>query len=69
VYYARTGNDPCAKAAWAVVLQLDSAHKRSNEMMAEKEMQAVDPTTCTLIPSLTPAPTEQPQEGQEENKQ
>lgn len=69
VYYARTGNDPCAKAAWGVVLQLDPAHKRSNEMMAEKEMQAVDPSTCTLIPSLTPAPTEQPQEGQEENKQ
>jgi tetratricopeptide (TPR) repeat protein len=68
VYYARTGNDPCAKAAWGVVLQLDPAHKRSNEMMAEKEMQAVDPSTCTLIPSLTPAPTEAPKEAPQEEK-
>ncbi len=67
-YYYRIQDDACAKASWTRAIELDPNHKRANEKLKEEVLIAVDPTACTLIPSLTPAPTEQPQEGQEENK-
>jgi tetratricopeptide (TPR) repeat protein len=68
VFYARNNDDGCAKAAWSIVLTMDGAHKRANEMLAEKEMQAADGTLCTLLPSLTPKKKEEvaPQEAPKE---
>jgi hypothetical protein len=68
VFYARNNDDVCAKAAWSIVLTLDGAHKRANEMLAEKEMQAADATLCTALPSLTPKKNEDvaPQEAPKE---
>ncbi len=68
VFYARNNDDVCAKAAWSIVLTLDSAHKRANEMLAEKEMQAADGTLCSILPSLTAKKKEDvaPNEGPKE---
>ena len=68
VYYARNNDDGCAKAAWSIVLTLDGAHKRANEMLAEKEMQAADATVCAVLPSLTAKKKEEvaPQEAPKE---
>jgi tetratricopeptide (TPR) repeat protein len=67
-FYYRIQDDPCAKAAWKMALEMDPKHKRANEKLVEEVMVKTDDTLCTLIPSLNPAPTEQPQDAPIENK-
>jgi tetratricopeptide (TPR) repeat protein len=58
VYFLKKEEDVCAKAAWSVVLKLDPNHKRANEMMAQKEIMALDlAATCNSLP-VVPAPEE-----------
>ncbi|MEY4127487.1 MAG: hypothetical protein RL737_1676 [Bacteroidota bacterium] len=55
VYFLKKENDACAKAAYTYIIKLDPNHKRANDMLGQKELQAIDLNTvnCSELPSFT----------------